>query len=66
MGRTADLTTNEEARRLYRSVEVLGLGEKAMKRLDSAEEVVSTVAFLLSDESSYTTGTNLIVAGGLA
>jgi len=42
------------------------IGSVPMKRLGSAEEVVSTVAFLLSDESSYTTGTNLIVAGGLA
>jgi hypothetical protein len=31
----ADLT--EEARRLYRSLEVLGLGERALKRLDSTE-----------------------------
>jgi NAD(P)-dependent dehydrogenase (short-subunit alcohol dehydrogenase family) len=37
-----------------------------MKRLGSANEVVATVAFLLSDDASYTTGTNLIVAGGLA
>jgi len=37
-----------------------------MKRLGTPEEVVATVAFLLSDDSSYTTGNNLIVAGGLA
>ena len=37
-----------------------------MKRLGSVNEVVKSVAFLLSDQSSYTTGTNLIVDGGLA
>lgn len=37
-----------------------------MRRLGSADEVVQTVAFLLSDDASYTTGTNSIIAGGLA
>ena len=37
-----------------------------MKRLGSVNEVVKSVAFLLSDQASYTTGTNLIVDGGLA
>lgn len=37
-----------------------------MKRLGSVEEVLKTVAFLLSDESSYTTGSNLVVDGGMA
>lgn len=37
-----------------------------MKRLGTVEEVVQSVAFLLGDESSYTTGTNLVVAGGMA
>jgi NAD(P)-dependent dehydrogenase (short-subunit alcohol dehydrogenase family) len=37
-----------------------------MKRLGSMEEVVKTVAFLLSDESSYTTGANLVVDGGVS
>jgi len=35
-----------------------------MKRLGSIEEVIKSVAFLLSDDSSYITGTNLIVDGG--
>lgn len=35
-------------------------------RLVTMPQVVCSVAFLLSDEASYTTGTNLIVAGGLA
>jgi NAD(P)-dependent dehydrogenase (short-subunit alcohol dehydrogenase family) len=37
-----------------------------LKRLGSVEEVVKSVAFLLSDESTYTTGTNLVIDGGLA
>ena len=35
-----------------------------MKRLGSIEEVIKSVAFLLSDDASYTTGTNLVVDGG--
>lgn len=37
-----------------------------MKRLGSAEEVVKVVSFLMSDQSSYMTGTNLVVDGGMA
>jgi NAD(P)-dependent dehydrogenase (short-subunit alcohol dehydrogenase family) len=37
-----------------------------LKRLGTVEEVVKTVAFLLSDDSSYTTGTNLVVDGGMS
>mmetsp|Transcript_38133 Transcript_38133/g.61898 ORF Transcript_38133/g.61898 Transcript_38133/m.61898 type:complete len:256 (+) Transcript_38133:173-940(+) len=37
-----------------------------MKRLGTVEEVVRSVAFLLSDAAAYTTGTNLVIAGGLA
>lgn len=37
-----------------------------MKRLGSVEEVVKSVAFLLSDDSSYTTATNLVVDGGMS
>jgi NAD(P)-dependent dehydrogenase (short-subunit alcohol dehydrogenase family) len=37
-----------------------------MKRLGSSEEVVKTVAFLLSDDSSYTTAANLTVDGGMS
>jgi NAD(P)-dependent dehydrogenase (short-subunit alcohol dehydrogenase family) len=37
-----------------------------MKRLGSIEEVIKSVAFLLSDDSSYTTGTNLVVDGGMS
>jgi len=35
-----------------------------MQRAGTAEEVAETVLFLLSDGSSYTTGTNVRVAGG--
>lgn len=37
-----------------------------MKRLGAIEEVLKSVAFLLSDDSSYTTGTNLVVDGGMS
>uniref|UniRef100_A0A7S1VH26 Oxidoreductase n=1 Tax=Grammatophora oceanica TaxID=210454 RepID=A0A7S1VH26_9STRA len=37
-----------------------------MKRLGSVTEVVKSVAFLLSDEASYTTGTNLVIDGGMS
>lgn len=37
-----------------------------MKRLGTVEEVVRSVSFLLSQESSYTTGTNLVVDGGMS
>lgn len=37
-----------------------------MKRLGSVDEVLKSVAFLLSDDSSYSTGTNLVVDGGLS
>ncbi len=37
-----------------------------MKRLGSVEEVIKSVAFLLSSESSYTTGTNLVIDGGMS
>ena len=37
-----------------------------MKRLGTVDEVVKSVAYLLSDDSSYTTGTNLVVDGGLS
>jgi len=35
-----------------------------MQRAGTAEEIAETVLFLLSDASSYTTGTNVRVAGG--
>jgi len=37
-----------------------------MKRVGTTEEVVKSVMYLLSDDSSYSTGTNLVVDGGLA
>mmetsp|Transcript_44437 Transcript_44437/g.135448 ORF Transcript_44437/g.135448 Transcript_44437/m.135448 type:complete len:307 (-) Transcript_44437:101-1021(-) len=37
-----------------------------MKRLGSVDEVVKSVAFLLSNDSSYTTAFNMVVDGGLS
>jgi NAD(P)-dependent dehydrogenase (short-subunit alcohol dehydrogenase family) len=37
-----------------------------MKRLGSVEEVLKSVAFLLSDDASYTTGINLVIDGGMS
>merc|ERR1719491_856426 len=37
-----------------------------MKRLGSIEEVVKSVAFLLSEDSSYTTAFNMVVDGGMS
>merc|ERR1712146_382375 len=42
------------------------LGGVPMKRLGTTEEVVKSVMYLLSDDSSYTTATNLVVDGGMA
>jgi NAD(P)-dependent dehydrogenase (short-subunit alcohol dehydrogenase family) len=40
------------------------IGLVPLGRYGSADEVGATVAFLLSDESSYLTGINLEVSGG--
>jgi NAD(P)-dependent dehydrogenase (short-subunit alcohol dehydrogenase family) len=37
-----------------------------LKRLGSVQEVIQSVAFLLSEDASYTTGTNLVVDGGMS
>ncbi|KAI2494294.1 hypothetical protein MHU86_20228 [Fragilaria crotonensis] len=37
-----------------------------MKRLGTVEEVIKSVAFLLSSEASYTTGVNLVIDGGMS
>mmetsp|Transcript_12244 Transcript_12244/g.14919 ORF Transcript_12244/g.14919 Transcript_12244/m.14919 type:complete len:298 (-) Transcript_12244:601-1494(-) len=37
-----------------------------LKRLGTVQEVLKSVAFLLSDDASYTTGTNLVVDGGMS
>ena len=42
------------------------LGGVPMKRLGSIDEVVSAVAFLLSEDGGYCCGTNIIIDGGLA
>lgn len=40
------------------------IGMTPMQRIGEPEEVAATVAFLLSDESSFTTGQTLVVCGG--
>lgn len=42
------------------------LGQIAMKRYGTAEEVASTVAFLCSDDASYITGQIIEISGGLS
>ena len=37
-----------------------------LKRLGTVEEVINAVAFLLSEDASYITGTNMVVDGGMA
>lgn len=37
-----------------------------MKRLGGVDEVVNVVKFLLSDDASYTTATNMVVDGGMS
>ena len=36
-----------------------------MRRMGSVEEVAATVVWLLSDESSYLTGQNIVISGGI-
>ena len=42
------------------------IGGVPLKRLGSVQEVIQSVAFLLSEQASYTTGTNLVVDGGMS
>ena len=42
------------------------VSQMPMGRIDSADEVATVVVFLASDESSYITGVDLSVDGGLA
>ncbi|MBD1909465.1 MULTISPECIES: SDR family NAD(P)-dependent oxidoreductase [unclassified Leptolyngbya] len=48
-----------------KTVEQQMIGSVPMRRLGSLEEVAQGVAFLLSDESSYITGFNLEITGGI-
>jgi 3-oxoacyl-[acyl-carrier protein] reductase len=41
------------------------ISSSPMKRLGRPEEVASVVSFLCSDASSYITGENIIVSGGI-
>jgi len=42
------------------------VGGVPMKRLGTTDEVIKAVAFLLSEDSSYTTAFNLVVDGGMS
>jgi NAD(P)-dependent dehydrogenase (short-subunit alcohol dehydrogenase family) len=71
-GRMWDLQTvrQAEAASQYYStdparVEQEMIGAVPLRRLGSLDEVANTVVWLLSDESSYLTGQNLVVSGGI-
>ncbi len=42
-----------------------GISQTPLGRLGSADEVAKTILFLSSDESSFMTGSSLVVDGGL-
>ena len=41
------------------------IGAVPLRRVGSVDEVAATVVWLLSDESSYLTGQNLVISGGI-
>ena len=41
------------------------VGAQAIKRFGIAEEVAAMIAFLASDESSFATGAEIVIDGGL-
>ena len=41
------------------------VGAQAIKRLGTAEEVAAMIAFLASDDSSFSTGAEFVIDGGL-
>jgi NAD(P)-dependent dehydrogenase (short-subunit alcohol dehydrogenase family) len=50
----------ENESELYKNM----IGVTALKRAAEAEEIAGTVVYLASDQSSYTTGTDILVDGG--
>ena len=71
-GRMWDLQTvrQAEAATQYYStdpaqVEREMIGAVPLRRVGTLDEVASAVVWLLSDESSYLTGQNLIISGGI-
>ena len=59
----SSITQNEEQSELFKKNIVNAV---PMKRMGSPDEVAKVVSFLASDESSYVTGIELFVDGGLA
>ena len=59
----SSITQNEEQSELFKKNIVNAV---PMKRMGSPDEVAKAVSFLASDESSYVTGIELFVDGGLA
>ena len=59
----SSITQNEEQSELFKKNIVNAV---PMKRMGSPDEVAKAVSFLASDESSYVTGIELFVVGGLA
>lgn len=41
------------------------VGEVPLRRYGSIEEIPGTVAYLMSDDSSFTTGENIKISGGI-
>ena len=71
-GRMWDLQTVRQAKAASQyystdpaEVEREMVGMVPMRRVGTVDEVVATVLWLLSDESSYLTGQNIVVSGGI-
>lgn len=60
-----DVDMTADMRKLFEDPES-PMRRVALKRMGTAEEVANAVRFLVSDQASYITGTNLLVDGGLA
>lgn len=64
MSRNAAAISKESGSNLGVDGETDNFGEVALKRSGTPEEVASLIAFLLSDESTYITGSSISIDGG--